>query len=51
MRPCLKLLSDELIVNIISEARDILHRLGVEINNKQVLSLLSDHGALVKKTR
>ncbi len=47
MRPVLRLLSDELIERIISEARDILCDLGVEIHNDGVLSMLSDHGAAV----
>ncbi|MCD4775208.1 MAG: trimethylamine methyltransferase family protein [Candidatus Aegiribacteria sp.] len=47
MRPVLRLLSDELIERIISEARDILCDLGVEIHNDGVLSMLSDHGATV----
>jgi trimethylamine--corrinoid protein Co-methyltransferase len=47
MRPVLRLLSDELIERIISEARDILCDLGVEIHNDCVLSMLSDHGAAV----
>jgi trimethylamine--corrinoid protein Co-methyltransferase len=47
MRPVLRLLSDELIREIISEARDVLCRLGVEIHNDGILSMLSDHGASV----
>ncbi|MHC4785135.1 MAG: trimethylamine methyltransferase family protein [Planctomycetota bacterium] len=47
MRPGLRFLTDELIETILGEARSILGRLGVEINNKSVLSLLSDHGARV----
>jgi len=47
MRPVLRLLSDELIERIISEARDILCKLGVEIHNSALLSMLSDHGAAV----
>ncbi len=47
MRPVFRLLSDELIGRIISEARDILCDLGVEIHNDGVLSMLSDHGANV----
>ncbi len=45
MRPILKFLNDELIERIIAEARDVLCRLGVEIYNKEILSMLSDHGA------
>jgi len=47
MRPVFKLLSDELIVQIISEARDVLCKLGVEIHNEEILSMLADHGASV----
>ena len=47
MRPTLRFLSDELIERIVSEARDILCQIGVEINNPSVLQLLADHGARV----
>ncbi len=47
MRPTLRLLSDELTDRIIAEAREILVRLGVEIHNRGVLSLLADRGAEV----
>jgi trimethylamine--corrinoid protein Co-methyltransferase len=43
----LRLLTDELIERILGEARSILGRLGVEINNEGILSLLSGHGARV----
>ena len=46
-RPILKFLSNDLIEKIISESRDILCKLGTRIQNKQVLALLSDHGATV----
>src|SRR5208282_4845142 len=45
MRPTLRLLQQELIDRIIAEAREVLGKLGVEIHNKSVLSLLADHGA------
>jgi trimethylamine--corrinoid protein Co-methyltransferase len=38
-------LQQELIDRIIAEAREVLGKLGVEIHNKSVLSLLADHGA------
>ena len=38
MRPSFRLLSTELIERIISEARDILCNLGVEIHNDGILS-------------
>ncbi len=47
MRPELRFLSNDLIERIISEAVDILCDLGVELHNKNVLSMLSDHGAKV----
>ena len=45
MRPTVKFLSDTLIEKIVSEARELLCDLGVEINNEKVLTLLADHGA------
>ena len=48
MRPVLKFLSTELIEKIISEARGILSKLGVEIHNPDILSMLQDHGAKVE---
>ena len=48
MRPVLKFLSTELIETIISEARGILSKLGVEIHNKDILSMLQEHGAKVE---
>ncbi len=47
MRPVLRFLSDELIERIISEAREVLCKLGVEIHNKDILSMLQDSGAQV----
>ena len=47
MRPVLRFLSDELVGNIIAEAQTILCRLGVEIRNNGILSMLLDHGARV----
>ncbi len=51
MRPKVKFLADELIKKIINEAIEILCKLGVEINNQNVLSLLSDNGAKIEKNR
>jgi trimethylamine--corrinoid protein Co-methyltransferase len=48
MRPTLRLLDDGLIERIVSEARDILCTLGVEIHNPGVLAMLADHGARVE---
>jgi trimethylamine--corrinoid protein Co-methyltransferase len=51
LRPVLKFLSTELIEKIISEAREIIHRLGVEIHNKDILTMLQEHGTKVEKGR
>jgi trimethylamine--corrinoid protein Co-methyltransferase len=51
MRPTLRLLQDQLLERIIAEAREILCRLGVEIHNADILSLLSDHGGRVEAAR
>ncbi|MFC2135861.1 trimethylamine methyltransferase family protein [Bacteroidota bacterium] len=51
MRPKVKYLSDELIQQIISEAREILCKLGVEIHNDTILAMLADNGAKVDKTK
>jgi trimethylamine--corrinoid protein Co-methyltransferase len=51
VRPKVKFLSNELIREIINEAIEILCKLGVEINNQNVLSLLSDNGAKIEKNR
>jgi trimethylamine--corrinoid protein Co-methyltransferase len=40
-------LTDELIQEIVSEATDILCTLGIEIQNKTILTMLSDHGCRV----
>ena len=47
MRPTVRFLTDDLIDRIIAEAREVLCRLGVEINNSSVVELLGDHGARV----
>lgn len=51
MRPVVRFLSDELIARIISEAREVLCKLGVEIHNKDIISMLGDHGAKVEIDR
>ncbi len=45
MRPKLKFLDDELIHKITNEAYELLENVGIEIHNKSVISLLTDHGA------
>ena len=47
MRPTVKFLNDELIKQIIAEAIQILCELGVKIQNKDVLAMLSEHGVTV----
>ena len=47
MRPSVRFLTSELIEQIIGEARTVLCRIGVEIHNDGILSMLSDHGAPV----
>jgi trimethylamine--corrinoid protein Co-methyltransferase len=51
VRPKVKFLADKLIKKIINEAIEILCKLGVEINNQNVLLLLSDNGARIEKNR
>jgi trimethylamine--corrinoid protein Co-methyltransferase len=46
-RPTLKFLSNSVIERIISEARDILCKLGIEIHNNGVMAMMHDHGAKV----
>lgn len=50
MRPTLRLLDAELLKRIVTEARDILATLGVEIHNAGVLDMLDAHGARVDRT-
>lgn len=49
MKPSVKFLGDQLIEQIISEARDILCKLGVTIHNSDILSMLADHGVRTDK--
>jgi len=51
MRPVLRFLDDNLIKQIISEAMELLCTLGVEMQNKEILALLSDHGARVDQAK
>jgi trimethylamine--corrinoid protein Co-methyltransferase len=50
MRPTLRFLDDQLIDRILDEARGVLQTLGVTIHNREVLSLLAEHGAGVDHT-
>ncbi len=47
MRPTVRFLSQQLIEQILSEARDILCKLGLTVEDSEALSLLADHGAEV----
>ncbi|MBW1842305.1 MAG: trimethylamine methyltransferase family protein, partial [Deltaproteobacteria bacterium] len=51
MRPTVRFLNDELIKQIIDEAVNVLGTPGVEIRNKEILSLLADHGCEVDMDR
>jgi trimethylamine--corrinoid protein Co-methyltransferase len=51
MRPVVRFLSNELIERIIAEAREVLCKLGVEIHNKNILSMLRDYGVKVDMNR
>ncbi len=50
MRPVLKFLDHDLIEKIISEARELLCKLGVEIHNREIIAMLSDHGAEIDRS-
>jgi len=45
VRPTVRFLTDDLIKQIIDEAVNILCTLGLQIHNKQILSMLADHRA------
>jgi len=47
MRPTLRFLDDQLITQIVDEARGLLKTLGLTIHNPGLLSVLGDHGAEV----
>ncbi len=51
MRPTLNFLTDKLIERIISEARELICKLGVEIHNENAISILGDHGAKVDRDK
>ncbi len=50
MRPRIRFLSDELITRILSEASDILAKLGLDVQNEAAVTLLTDHGARVDES-
>ncbi|MCP4149257.1 MAG: hypothetical protein GY757_16030 [bacterium] len=47
MRPTLRFLNDELIKQILDEAREILGKIGIKIFHEEIQTLLSQHGASV----
>jgi trimethylamine---corrinoid protein Co-methyltransferase len=47
MRPTVRFLTEDLIERILAEARDILCRLGMEVYDEEMLTVLSDNGAAV----
>lgn len=47
MRPSLRFLSDELIAQIVAEARLLLCKLGVELHNPELTEMLAGYGAQV----
>jgi trimethylamine--corrinoid protein Co-methyltransferase len=51
VRPTLRFLSDELIDRILGEAREVLDKLGVVIQNEAALSLLADRGARIDRSK
>lgn len=51
MRPVVRFLTDELIERILTEARDLLREIGVEIHNAGVVDLLGSHGARIAADR
>lgn len=47
MRPSVRFLTEELITQILSEAMSVLNKLGVQIQNPDLVAMLSDSGASV----
>jgi trimethylamine--corrinoid protein Co-methyltransferase len=47
MRPTLELLSKPLVERIVSEAMDVLFRVGIFVEHREALTLLGDHGARI----
>jgi len=50
-RPVTHFLDNNLIEKIISEARDLLCKLGITLHNKDILDVLSGHGATVDQDK
>jgi len=48
LRPRIEFLDQQLLERIVSEARDLLCNLGIEIHSREILGLLSGHGARVE---
>ncbi len=49
--PKLHLLSEPVVLKIIDEARDVLQKVGVMVENEEALHLLSDHGLSVDRSK
>jgi len=47
MRPRLQFLEEDLIERILAEALDLLSTVGLEVQNENATSLLTDNGATV----
>jgi trimethylamine--corrinoid protein Co-methyltransferase len=50
VRPTIRFLTDELLAQIVSEGRDLICRLGVEIHNDRVSAMLAEAGARWDRT-
>ena len=51
MRPTIRLLNDEIVQKIVSEATHILCSLGIEIHNNTILAMLSDFDCRIDKEK
>jgi trimethylamine--corrinoid protein Co-methyltransferase len=50
-RPKLKILGDKLIEDMISEARELLQKFGIEVENKEAMQLLGDAGVKIDREK
>jgi len=51
LRPTLRFLDDDLLKRIVREAREVLFKFGLTVQNAAVLAMLSDHGAKVDREK
>ncbi len=51
MRPTVRFLSNQLLEDIVGEARSLLEKLGIEIHNPGILDMLGDHGAKIDRDK